>query len=43
MKKMLIAYYSWSNGNTKAIAEAPQAAAGMLKRAKPPEALNPAM
>lgn len=28
MKKMLIAYYSWSNGNTKAIAEALQKATG---------------
>lgn len=28
MKKMLIVYYSWSNGNTKKIAEALQAATG---------------
>ena len=28
MKKMLIAYYSWSNGNTKAIVEALQKATG---------------
>lgn len=28
MKKMLIAYYSWSNGNTKAIAEALQKSTG---------------
>lgn len=28
MKKMLIVYYSWSNGNTKRIAEQLQAATG---------------
>lgn len=36
MKKMLIVYYSWSNGNTKRIAEQLQTATGAdIVRMKP--------